>query len=51
MIGQHNVLIAIRITFHQRFIKPLAKRKVMCEAASAFSFHQPNTFVEGLMSM
>ena len=51
MIGQSNILTTNAITFHQRFIKPLTKRKVMCEAASAFSFHQPNTFVEGLMSM
>ena len=51
MIGQHNALIAIKITFHQRFIKPLAKRKVMYGAASAFSFHQPFPFVERLMSM
>ena len=33
------------------FIKPLVERKMMCGAASAYSFHQPNTFVERLMSM
>ncbi|MBM6890842.1 hypothetical protein H6A30_11360 [Bacteroides caecigallinarum] len=45
------MLTANAITLHQRFIKPLAKRKVMCGAASVFSFHQPNPFVERLMSM
>ena len=51
MIGYSNALTANRITFHQRFIKPLAKRKAMSGVVLPFSFHQPNPFVECLMSM
>ena len=51
MNGYLNALIYTTIYIHQRFIKRLAKRKVMCWAVLTFSFHQPNTFVERLMSV
>ena len=51
MIWQSNTLTDNKINLHQRFIKPLTKRKVICRVASVFSFHQPNPFVECLMKM
>lgn len=37
------------IYVHHRFIKPLAKRKVMESAVCPSSFHQPDSLVERLM--
>lgn len=51
MNGHLNTLTYITIYFHQRFIKPLAKRKAMSGVVLPFSFHQPFPFVERLMRM
>ena len=51
MNGQHNSLTTKEMHSQYLFIKPLAKRKVMNGVVLPFSFHQPNPFVEGLMSM